>query len=97
MVINIDLSIAKILRYMQQNTNILFQKSYDYDKIVGFANYICKKNLPYENGAFVLYMSQLNFPKETIDVYVKEIEKAMKRRSHPIKALDFDYILSKEE
>ena len=82
---------------MQQNTNIDFPDSYDKDKIVGFANYICKKHLHYEEGTFVNYMSQLNFPKQTKIAYVKEIEKAMKRKSHPIQALDFDYILSLEE
>ena len=82
---------------MLKNTNVIFPQSYDKDKIIDVANYICKKHLPYEKDALVLYMSQLNFPKETVFVYVKEIEKAVKRKSHPIKELDFNYILSVEE
>ena len=93
----IDPNIAKIMRWMQKNTNILFPYSYDKVYIVCFANYICKKHMPYEKGSFVYYATELNFPKETIDVYVKEIEKALKRKSHPTKELDFDYILSTEE
>lgn len=93
---NIDPTIAKILQWMGQNTNINFPGSYDKKKIVDVANYICKKHLAYEKEVFVFYAMQLHFPKETIDAYVKEIEKAEKRKSHPIKELDFNHILSLE-
>ena len=94
---NINPTIAKMLQWMRQNTNINFPESFDKEKIVDMANFICKKHLTYEKELFVSYATQLHFPKETIDVYVKEIEKAMKRKSHPIREVNFDYILSLEE
>lgn len=97
MATNINPSIAKILRWMQQNTNINFPESYDKEKIIDVANYICKKHLTYEKELFVCYATQLHFPKETINVYLREIEKAMKRKSHPIRVINFDCILSLEE
>lgn len=97
MATNTDPTIAKILQWMLHNTNINFPESYDKEKIVDMANYICKKHLPYKKELFVCYATNLHFPKETINVYVKEVEKAMKRKSHPIKEINFDYILSLKE
>jgi hypothetical protein len=93
---NIDPIIAKILQWMLRNTSIHFPESNDKEKIVDMANYICKKHLPYEKERFVYYATQLHFPEGTINVYVKEVEKAMKRKSHPIKVVNFDYVLSME-
>jgi hypothetical protein len=94
---NINPTIAKILQWMQQNTNINFPESYDKEKIVDMANYICKKHLTYEKEQFVSYAAQLHFPKETINVYIKEIEKAMKRKIHSTRVVNFDHILTLEE
>lgn len=93
---NIDPIIAKILQWMLRNTNIHFPESYDKAKIVDMANYICKKHLHYEKELFVCYATQLHIPEKTINVYVREVEKAMQRKSHPLKIINFDDILSME-
>ena len=94
---NINPTIAKILQWMQQNTNINFPESFDKEKIVDMANFICKKHLTYEKEQFVSYATQLHFTNDTINVYVKEIEKSKNRKLHPIRVVNFDNILSLKE
>ena len=90
----IDPKILKLLRWAQQNINVSTPYAYDKPIIVDIANYIYKEHLSYNKDLFVYYANQLNFPKETIDVFVKEIEKASKRKSHPIKVIEPSYIIS---
>lgn len=89
----IDPKIAKLLRWAQKTININSPYSYDKEIIVDIANYICKEFLPFDKGLFIYYSRELNFPEETINVFVKEIEKAMKRKSHPIKVIIPKHIL----
>ena len=91
---NIDPKIAKLLRWAQKDYNLDFPESYDKDKIVDLANYICKEHLSYNEGEFVYYVTKLNFPKHTIDYFVKQINKTMKRKYHPIRYINPQYILS---
>ena len=91
---NIDPTLAKLLRWAQKDFNLEFPESYDKDKIVDIANYICKEHLSYSESEFVSYASKLNFPKHTIEYFVKQINKAMKRKSHPIRYINPQYILS---
>ena len=94
MVENIDPKLAKLMRYACKEWNLEFPESYDKEKIVDIANYIFKGHLTYSEKEFVYYANKLNFPQQAIDSFVKQINKAMRRKSHPIKVIDPEYILS---
>lgn len=91
---NIDPKLAKIMRYASQSWNLEFPESYDKEKIIDVANYICKEHLSYSKEEFVIYANKLHFPHQAIDFFNKQIDKAMKRKSHPIKEIVPEYILS---
>jgi len=90
----IDPKLTKLMRYASKEWNLEFPESYDKDKIIDVANYICKEHLLYDEGEFICYANKLHFPKQAIDFFIKQINKAMKRKSHPIKEIVPKYIFS---
>ena len=91
---NIDPKIAKLMRYASKSWNLEFPESYDKDKIIDVANYICKEHLSYSEEEFANYANKLHFPQQAIDFFIKQINKAMKKKSHSIKEIVPEYILS---